>query len=134
MTGKISSNPAKRLLSARHLLLLVFALSLTFPALISAQQSAAKQQVSAKRALTHQDYDGWRSIQGQTLSRDGKFIAYAAVPQDGDGEIIVRNLATGAEFRSPRGWRPPPFPNQRTLRCRPTPLATSFVSPPFRVR
>jgi dipeptidyl aminopeptidase/acylaminoacyl peptidase len=115
MTSKTSLNPAWRFLSLRHLLALVFALSLTFPALISAQQSAAKQQAaqaSGKRALTHQDYDGWRSIQGQTLSRDGKFLAYAAVPQDGDGEIIVRNLATGAEFRSPRGWRPPtPPPN-----------------------
>ncbi|MBP6821597.1 MAG: hypothetical protein KA368_08640, partial [Acidobacteria bacterium] len=112
MISKTSLSLAWRLLSMRHLLALIFALSLTFPALVSAQQNAAKQQASAKRALTHQDYDGWRSIQGQTLSRDGKFLAYAAIPQDGDGEIIVRNLATGAEFRSPRGWRPPtPPPN-----------------------
>ncbi|MEK7832850.1 MAG: hypothetical protein AAB401_17295, partial [Acidobacteriota bacterium] len=95
----------------QHVLLLVAALCLLFPVLSSAQQSAAKQ-ASAKRALTHADYDGWRAIQGQTLSRDGQFVAYAAVPQDGDGEIIVRNLATGAEWRSPRGWRPTtPLPN-----------------------
>ncbi len=112
MTGKTSSNPARRLSSVRNLLMLVCTLSLLFPALSSAQQGATKQQTAAKRALTHQDYDGWRSIQGQTLSRDGKFLAYAAVPQDGDGELIVRNLTNGAEFRSPRGWRPPtPPPN-----------------------
>ncbi|HEY6404207.1 MAG TPA: hypothetical protein VI479_22490, partial [Blastocatellia bacterium] len=69
------------------------------------------QKASSKRPLTHQDYDGWRSIQGQTISRDGKFIAYALVPQDGDGEVVVRNLATGVEWRHGRGWRPPAVPS-----------------------
>src|SRR2546426_7665447 len=49
----------------------------------------------AKRALTHADYDTWRSIQGARLSRDGKFLAYTLVPQDADGELVVRNLTTG---------------------------------------
>jgi dipeptidyl aminopeptidase/acylaminoacyl peptidase len=78
-----------------------------------AQQSSSVQaggRATAKRPLTHQDYDGWRSIQGQTISRDGKFIAYALTPQDGDGEIVVRNLATGVEWRYGRGWRPPTPP------------------------
>jgi dipeptidyl aminopeptidase/acylaminoacyl peptidase len=59
-----------------------------------------------KRPLTRDDFDSWRSIQGQTISRDGKFIAYAAVAQDGDGEIIARNLATGKEWRAVRGAQP----------------------------
>lgn len=67
----------------------------------------AQQPAPAKRPLTHQDYDGWRSIQASQVSRDGKFVAYAYVPQDGDGEIVVRNLATGVEWRAPRGYRPP---------------------------
>ncbi len=29
------------------------------------------------------------------------------MPQDGDGEIVVRNIATGIEWRAPRGYRPP---------------------------
>jgi dipeptidyl aminopeptidase/acylaminoacyl peptidase len=71
--------------------------------------SAQGQQATAtaKRALTHQDYDSWRSISGSQISRDGKFIAYAFVPQDGDGEIVVRNIAAGVDWRSPRGYRPP---------------------------
>src|SRR5215217_4459243 len=80
-------------------LLCTFALLAT---MVSAQQAAP-----AKRALTHQDYDSWRSILAQQVSRDGKFVAYAYVPQDGDGEIVVRNIATGVDWRAPRGYRPP---------------------------
>ncbi|MEK6406453.1 MAG: prolyl oligopeptidase family serine peptidase [Acidobacteriota bacterium] len=68
--------------------------------------SAVAQQSESKRPLTHNDYDGWRAIQGQSLSRDGKFVVYALVPQDGDGEVVVRNLATGAEWRHTRGAQP----------------------------
>lgn len=74
---------------------------------LTAPHPAAAQPV-AKRPLTHRDYDSWRSIQGPTLSRDGKFLAYALVPQDGDGEFVVRNLMTGTEWRSPRGSRTEP--------------------------
>src|SRR5687767_10371307 len=70
----------------------------------SAQQATAP---ATKRALTHNDYDSWRSVLAQQVSRDGKFVAYAYVPQDGDGEIVVRNVATGVDWRAPRGYRPP---------------------------
>jgi dipeptidyl aminopeptidase/acylaminoacyl peptidase len=67
----------------------------------------AAQQAPAKRPITHQDYDSWRSISAQQISRDGRFVAYAYMPQDGDGEIVVRNIATGVDWRAPRGYRPP---------------------------
>lgn len=87
-------------------LLCTFALLATMAV---AQQAATRtaQTPVTKRALTHQDYDSWRSITAQQVSRDGKFVAYAYVPQDGDGEIVVRNLATGVDWRAPRGYRPP---------------------------
>ena len=75
-----------------------------FVSVLSAQQTAP---APAKRPLTHQDYDSWRSILASQVSRDGKFVAYAYVPQDGDGEIVVRNIATGVDWRAPRGYRPP---------------------------
>ena len=67
----------------------------------------AQQPAPAKRPLNHQDYDSWRSLLATQVSRDGKFVAYAYVPQDGDGEIIVRNIATGVDWKAPRGYRPP---------------------------
>ena len=59
-----------------------------------------------KRPLKHTDYDGWRTIQTQALSRDGKFLAYGLFPEDGDGEVVVRNLATGKEVRENAGAVP----------------------------
>ena len=56
-----------------------------------------QQTAPAKRALTHQDYDSWHSIQAPQISRDGKFVAYAYMAQDGDSEIVVRNLTTGVD-------------------------------------
>src|SRR5579872_1196794 len=75
---------------------LVFALLLT--GVLAAQ----------KRPITHADYDSWRSIRSQQLSRDGKFLAYALFPQEGDGQFVVRNLTTGKEFRASAGQTPPP--------------------------
>jgi hypothetical protein len=61
---------------------------------------------SGKKIITHDVYDGWRSIRGTQLSRDGAWLVYALVPQDGDGELVARSLKTGAEFRHPRGQNP----------------------------
>lgn len=83
--------------------------------------SARAHQQTARRPLTHADYDSWRSIQGQQLSRDGKLVAYALVPQDDDGEVVVRNLATGVEWRHPRGKRPEPPPRTEGEPVAPTP-------------
>ncbi len=67
----------------------------------------AQQTAPGKRPLAHQDYDSWRSVAASQISRDGKFVAYAYTPQDGDGEIVVRNIVTGVDWRAPRGYRPP---------------------------
>ena len=65
---------------------------------------------TVKRPLTHADYDSWRTISSQTLSRDGRYLAYFVMPEEGDGEIVVRNLVTGKEWRHARGGRNPAAP------------------------
>jgi hypothetical protein len=68
--------------------------------------SAASLAVAAKKPLSYDAYDGWRSIQGTQLSRDGRWLVYALVPQDGDGELVALDLKAGKEFRAPRGKQP----------------------------
>src|SRR5438093_4438707 len=73
----------------------------------SLQTFAQKPNAQTKRPLTHQDYDSWRSIQAPQISRDGKFIAYAYMAQDADSDVVVRNIASGTEWRAARGYLPP---------------------------
>lgn len=98
---KFSGMPSRRCLS----LICAFALLATSLAPAFAQQSR-----SVKRPLTNQDFDSWRSISSPQISRDGKFVAYAYMAQDGDSEVVARNLSSGAEWRAPRGYRVPAPP------------------------
>src|SRR5256885_7280105 len=76
--------------------------------------AAARTQTSPRKLpITHDVYDGWKSIQGTKISRDGVWVAYALVPQDGDGELVVRNVRTSAEYRAPRGRDPIITPDAR---------------------
>ena len=61
---------------------------------------------SAKRPITYDVVDYWRSIGGTRLSNDGQWLAYALTAQGDDGELVVRNLRSGQEFKSPRGTSP----------------------------
>ncbi|MEO7521912.1 MAG: hypothetical protein ABIW79_08865, partial [Gemmatimonas sp.] len=72
----------------------MFFAGLCSPALVSAQ----------KKALTQADWDRWRSIQGASLSYDGKWVAYTLSPQVGDGEFIVRSTSGATEYKVPVGY------------------------------
>ncbi|MFZ6798793.1 prolyl oligopeptidase family serine peptidase [Undibacterium sp. Di24W] len=61
---------------------------------------------ASKKLITHDVYANWRSIQNSILSRDGQWAAYALVGQESDGEIVVKNLRDGREWRAPRGNAP----------------------------
>lgn len=63
----------------------------------------AAQQSPTKKPITHDVYDGWKSIQGTKVSPDGRWVVYALVPQDGDGELVVRNLKT-RKRSAPVAW------------------------------
>ena len=61
-----------------------------------------------KRPITAKDFDSWKSISGQAISPDGHYLAYGLFPQEGDGEVIVRDLKTGQEWHENAGQLPPP--------------------------
>src|SRR5882724_825884 len=68
---------------------------LVLPLLTFADQTPTPVQ----RPLTHNDYDNWRSVRDQQLSRDGKYLAYDVAQLDGDTELILRELTTGRDQR-----------------------------------
>jgi len=63
-------------------------------------------QAPAKRPISYDAIDYWRSIGASRLSEDGQWLAYALSSQGEDGELVVRNLGSGQEFRHPRGSAP----------------------------
>jgi hypothetical protein len=87
-------------LHVRSSLVLVFLLC------VAVAPSPAQTGAAQKKVITHDVYDSWKSIQGTKISPDGAWIAYALTPQEGDGELVVRNLKTNAEIRAPRGRDP----------------------------
>src|SRR5437867_1968471 len=76
-------------------------------------QTRSSATPSTKRPITYDVMDSWRSIQGQRLSRDGQWLAYALTAQGDDGELVVRSLGGGQEFRAPRGTNPSFTPDGR---------------------
>ncbi|HTD03380.1 S9 family peptidase [Undibacterium sp.] len=99
-------------LKTAHAVSLTFSLLLASGAVVAANTAVPVSQTPAatsgapKRPITHDVYAGWRSIQGNALSRDGQWASYALTAQEGDGEIVARHLASGREYRYPRGTAP----------------------------
>jgi dipeptidyl aminopeptidase/acylaminoacyl peptidase len=76
--------------------------ALALLALLAATGGPLAAQPAKKKTLTFADYDIWRSAGGVTLSRDGQYVAYV-VASEKEGEAVVRNVATGKEYRFARG-------------------------------
>lgn len=57
-----------------------------------------------KKPLDHTVYDSWQSISERILSNDGKYIAFAVNPQEGDGNLIVQEVNGNYKKEYPRGY------------------------------
>jgi dipeptidyl aminopeptidase/acylaminoacyl peptidase len=77
--------------------------------------------LAQKRPVTAKDFDSWRTLTGQVLSPDGHYVAYALFPLEGDGDVVIRNLATGKESRESAGELPPPPPDDPNAEAPPPP-------------
>jgi len=53
--------------------------------------------LAEKKPLTHEVYDGWRSIDDEAISNDGRWVFYVLEPQDGDPEARVRSAIDDRE-------------------------------------
>ncbi|GAB2773785.1 prolyl oligopeptidase family serine peptidase [Rhabdobacter roseus] len=61
-------------------------------------------QIPGKRPLTHDDYDGWKTVQSTHISRDGKWVLYEINPQEGDGTLVIEAPATNRKLTLNRGY------------------------------
>lgn len=57
-----------------------------------------------KKSLTNDVYDGWKSLNERMISNDGKYVVYTINPQEGDGELVVQNIASKAKQVVDRGY------------------------------
>jgi hypothetical protein len=69
--------------------------------LVIAPAYAARAQ---GRIITPDDYERWRSIQGATLTNDGKWAVYTIGPRVGEGDLVVRSTSGSTEYRYARGY------------------------------
>ena len=76
-----------------------------------------------KKPLTHEVYDLWKKVSGETISNDGIWVLYGVEPQEGDGILVVGNLRSGACDTIPRGVNPKLSFDSR--------FAAFVIKPPF---
>jgi dipeptidyl aminopeptidase/acylaminoacyl peptidase len=62
----------------------------------------ASSGFAQKKPLDHSVYDGWKSIRGTALSRDGKWLAAIITPQEGDAVGSIRSVGDGHTITIPR--------------------------------
>ena len=60
-------------------------------------------QTNPKKPLSHDVYDGWKRVSGESISNDGKWVVYSAEPQEGDAHLVVYNIETKRYDTIPRG-------------------------------
>jgi len=57
-----------------------------------------------KKPLTHNIYDGWKSVGERIISNNGAYAVYTIVPQEGDGMLVINELNTGKTNLLQRGY------------------------------
>ncbi len=57
-----------------------------------------------KKPLDHSVYDAWQTIGERAISNNGKFVAYAINPQEGDGSLVIQSTDNSYKREIPRGY------------------------------
>lgn len=57
-----------------------------------------------KKPLTHDVYDGWKSIGERLISNDGQFVVYTINAQEGDGELVIQSADNQYKKTIARGY------------------------------
>lgn len=89
-------------LRATRLVPVACALALAFIVAYASPSAEQAQAAGAKKTLTIDDYTKWKSLSGQEMSSDGKYVAYVLqtsnVPTTDTKPVLhIQNLETGTE-------------------------------------
>jgi dipeptidyl aminopeptidase/acylaminoacyl peptidase len=90
--------------SNRLRLFLAIALVTAIPVLgptASMEQAAAP--AAPRKAVNVEDVIAWKTVSTTVVSNNGEWFAYRVAPQEGDAELMVRNIASGKETKFPLG-------------------------------
>ncbi|WP_276486138.1 alpha/beta hydrolase family protein [Paraflavitalea pollutisoli] len=60
--------------------------------------------MAQKKPLDHTVYDGWQSIGERAISNNGKYVAYAITPQEGDGTLVIQAADNSWKKEIARGY------------------------------
>jgi hypothetical protein len=71
-----------------------------------------------KKPLDHSVYDGWQSVGERVISNDGKYVAYAINPQEGDGVLMIQSVTGDYKKEIARGYTATITDDSRFVICR----------------
>ncbi|GAB4277571.1 MAG: prolyl oligopeptidase family serine peptidase [Marinilabiliales bacterium] len=74
-----------------------------------------------KKPLSHDVYDGWKSVDYEQISDNGNWVLYELNPQEGDGSLIIKNIVNEKSINFTRGKKAKVSPNE---------LFTAFIIKP----
>lgn len=86
---------------ARNVLLILLLFFLALPSYTSQEEEKAQKKPRPLEDI--QDILAWKSIRSSSLSDNGDWFAYRLSPQEGNGEVVIRNTKTDKEYTFPAG-------------------------------
>jgi hypothetical protein len=89
--------------SIRLRVFVVVALIAALPYVAPAPTMEQAPPANGKKSMQLQDIIDWKTVGATSLSKNGEWFAYRVAPQEGDAELIVKNVASGKELKFPLG-------------------------------
>ncbi len=83
----------------------------------------------AKKALTFQDVMTFKALRNPSISDDGRWVAFAAQPDRGDGEVRIRGVSSDKLHVIERGANPVLSKDSRWAACIVRPSAVDLEKP-----
>lgn len=75
-----------------------------------------------KKPLDHSVYDSWQTAGNISLSTKGNVLTYEINPQEGDGQLVIRDIKNKRQLIINRGYRASISDNEQTVVCLIKPL------------